>query len=111
MCRAVWAMVVGADEEACGRLRRGAGADVEVVAAVTSRDEALAKLGDAKVDVAVIDGAMPGAGALGETLREAGLAVVVVGPRADVEPGPSLPVELPGAITRALMARRRPPGA
>ena len=107
MCRAVWVMVVGSSPDAVATLRRAAGADVEVVADASSRDEALAKANERRIDVAVIDGETTDAGALAESLRVAGLAVVLVGGvGADVEAGGEIADALPGAITRALMARR-----
>jgi chemotaxis response regulator CheB len=109
MCRAVWVLVVGSNRDSIQTLRRAAGADVEVVAEATSRDEALAKADELRLDVAIIDGETNDAGALAESLRVAGLAVVMVGGiGADVGKNGELANELPGAITRALMARRPP---
>lgn len=107
MCRAVWVMIVGSSPDVVAKLRRAAGAEVEVVADAASRDEALAKANQARVDVAVIDGELTDAGALAESLRVAGLAVVLVGGvGGDVGADGEIADELPGAITRALMARR-----
>jgi chemotaxis response regulator CheB len=109
MCRAVWVMIVGSSPDAITKLRRAAGADVEVVADAASRDEALAKANELRLDVAVIDGETTDAGALAESLRVAGLAVVLVGGLgADLEGDGEIADILPGAITRALMARRPP---
>ena len=102
-------MVVGSTPDSVKRLRRAAGAEVEVVAEAISRDEALAKADQTRVDVAVIDGETTDAGALAESLRVAGLAVVLIGGvGADVDSNGDLADALPGAITRALMARRPP---
>src|SRR5919201_1945831 len=86
MCRAIGVLVVAPGDERCARLRRAAGADVEVIAGATSRDEALAKAEQGRIDAVVIDDEVADAGALAESLRTAGMAVVLVGPGADVLP-------------------------
>jgi DNA-binding response OmpR family regulator len=111
MCRAVWVVVVGASEDACTRLRRAAGPDAQVVLLTTDPDEVLA--GDATFDVVVVDGSSPGAAGLVEALRAGrpGSAIVWVGDDAPEQAhqaaalNDGLDDSLPGAITKALIAR------
>jgi DNA-binding NarL/FixJ family response regulator len=114
MCRAVWALAVGPDEEACRRLRRAAGADVQVVAMATDLARARELVGETEIDVAIVDAATPDAYGIVAALRRSHpkLALVWVGdapPEAVHATAPDVdPETIPGAVTRALLARRGP---
>lgn len=103
MCRACYAVVV-APVEAQPRLRRAAGLDVQVVAMVTSFAEALTI--DPPPDVIIVGDGVGDAPPPGMTA-----AIVVVGSAAisadeRIDDGEDLPDRLPGAVVRALIARR-----
>jgi hypothetical protein len=114
MCRAIWALAIGPDEDACGRIRRAAGADVQVIAMATNLTRAQELIGDSPIDVALIDASTPDAYGIVGALRRAHpkVAIVWIGEsppdtahtqiahrEADLD-------HLPGAITRALIARK-----
>jgi len=115
MCRAIWAVVIGATDEACKRLRRAAGPDTQIVAMTSSVDEALSVAATGQVDVVILDGTAPNASTAIDAVREqvAGVAIVWIGDNAPEGIDRSLPWEfvsddtLPGAITAALIARRK----
>lgn len=108
MCRAIWVVVVAPSEEACKRIRRAAGADVQVVAIVGSVAD-LDGLAETPADVVVIQG-MPDAVEAARA-RWPDAAIVWVGeaaPEGLHAVGPDgLEDALPGAINAALIARRR----
>lgn len=113
MCRAVWLLIAAVDDHACKRLRRAAGAEVQVIAMETSAEAALGVPGD-NLDAAVVDARLDGAGNLASALTARGVAVVVVrepgsldGDGVFVDWDGEIDDALPGAITRALIARRR----
>ena len=114
MCRAIWALAIGPDEDACGRIRRAAGADVQVIAMATTIDRVREQLVDTPIDVAVIDGATPDAYGIVGTLRRSypKVAVVWIGKdppdtaHAQVASDEADLDHLPGVVTRALIARR-----
>lgn len=114
MCRAIWALAIGPDEDACGRIRRAAGADVQVIAMATTLARAQELIGDSSIDVALIDATTPDAYGIVRTLRRSNpkVAIVWIGEsppetahtqigheQADVD-------HLPGAVTKALIARK-----
>jgi hypothetical protein len=113
MCRAIWALAIGPDEEACSRIRRAAGADVQVIAMATTLARATELIGDSQLDVAIIDGLTPDAYGIVTSLRRSHpkVAVVWIGDAppdtahawvaADTADGETVP----GAVTRALIAR------
>lgn len=111
MCRAVWVVVAGSDEERCKALRRAAGPDSQVVLLATEPGEILSLEGP--MDAAVLDAEMDGARGLAEELRASrpGTAVVWVGEDAPEQAhhaiawNTELNDSLPGAITKALIAR------
>jgi DNA-binding NarL/FixJ family response regulator len=115
MCRAIWVVVIGASDEACKQLRRAAGPDTQIVALTTSLDEALSVAASGQVDVVVLDGTAPDASAAIQALRKQLMtaAIVWIGDNAPDGVDRALPWEatsidtLPGAITAALIARRR----
>lgn len=117
MCRAVWVLVAGSSEESCKRLRRAAGIEVQVVGMTQSVEEAPSLIDSSTPDVVVIEGSMPGAVALAEDLRAraAGTAVLWVGGDAPGAAHHAVPADadweeaLPGAITKALIARNSAP--
>lgn len=109
----MWLLIAAVDEGACKRLRRAAGAEVQVIAMESSAEAALSLPGD-DLDAAVVDARLTGAGELAAALAARGVAVVLVGPSgADGGNGIAVPWDddlddaLPSAITRALIARRR----
>ena len=114
MCRAIWALAIGPDEEACGRLRRAAGADVQVIAMATDLARAQELIGDSVIDVALIDATTPDAYGIVRTLRRAHpkVAVVWVGESPPDTAHSQIPADeadadhLPGAVTRALISMR-----
>jgi DNA-binding response OmpR family regulator len=114
MCRAIWALAIGPDEEACGRIRRAAGADVQVIAMATTLDRARELIGDTELDVAIVDATTPDAYGIVTKLRRSHpkVGVVWIGESApDIAHATVSPRELdadhvPGAVTRALIARR-----
>lgn len=114
MCRAIWALAIGPNEEACGRLRRAAGAEVQVIAMATTLARATELIGDSAIDVALIDATTPDAYGIVRTLRRSHpkVAIVWIGDeppetahtqishdKADVD-------HLPSAITKALIAKK-----
>ena len=114
MCRAIWAIAIGPDEEACARIRRAAGADVQVVAMATTLAGMREMIGDAEIDVAILDGATPDAYGIVTTLRRQHprVAVLWIGDdapevvHASVQASEADGDHLPSAVTRALLARR-----
>lgn len=114
MCRAIWALAIGPDEDACGRIRRAAGADVQVIAMATTLARAIELIGDSAIDVALIDATTPDAYGIVGSLRRSHpkVAVVWIGEsppetaHASVGPKENDADHLPGAVTRALIARR-----
>lgn len=112
MCRAVWGVVVAPDDDACKALRRACGADVQVVGMAVAKAEALTLLESTPADVVVLDARAPDASSLVEELRARDVAIVWVGAAAPegahhaAEAGDGLDDRLPGAITKALIARR-----
>ena len=114
MCRAIWALAIGPDEEACGRIRRAAGADVQVIAMATTLDRARELIGDTELDVAIVDSSTPDAYGIVTKLRRLHpkVGVVWIGESAPdiahaaVAPGQLDTDHVPSAVTRALIARR-----
>jgi hypothetical protein len=114
MCRAIWALAIGPDEEACGKIRRAAGADVQVIAMATTLDRARELIGDTELDVAIVDATTPDAYGIVTKLRRLHpkVGVVWIGSEAPeiahaaVEPRDLDADHVPSAVTRALLARR-----
>lgn len=114
MCRAVWVIVAAATEDAAKRLRRAAGPDSQVVALATSTDQVLAAIATTKADAIVVDASLANAAGLVAALRARGpeIATVWVGVDAPADAHAATPWSdaiddtLPGAITKALLARR-----
>lgn len=114
MCRAIWAIAIGPDEEACGRLRRAAGADVQVVAMATAAPRVSEIIAETNIDVAILDASTADAYGIVRTLRRSHprVAVVWVGDdapetvHATVHPSEADGDHVPSAVTRALIARR-----
>lgn len=111
MCRAVWVLVAAASEEACKALRRAAGMECQVVGMATSMDDVIAMLTNTPADCVVVDAAVAGARARAGEIADC--AICWVGPDAPsnahhaVEWGDNLNDILPGAIVKALLARKR----
>ncbi len=110
MCRAVWVVVYAADLDSAKKLRRGAGAEVEVVAMTMSTDELTATIATTRADALIIDANATSAAQISGMLRSKDRGVVWVGEGApdgtiSVAWSDALADELPGAITRALLAR------
>jgi len=114
MCRAIWALAIGPDEEACTSIRRAAGADVQVIAMATTLARAQELIGDTELDVAIIDSKTPDAYGIVTKLRRSHpkVAVVWIGDEPPDTAHSSLPHHeadgdgVPSAVTRALIARR-----
>jgi len=114
MCRAIWALAIGPNEDACNRIRRTAGADVQVIAMATTMARAKELIGDSELDVAIIDATTPDAYGIVTNLRRSHpkVAVVWLGGDPPETAHASLPLEeadderVPGAVTRALIARK-----
>jgi hypothetical protein len=114
MCRAIWALAIGPDEDSCNRLRRAAGADVQVIAMATTLARTTELIGDSSIDVALIDATTPDAYGIVRLLRRSHPKVAVVwigedGPETAHTQVPTAQVDvdhLPGAITKALIAKK-----
>ena len=114
MCRAIWALAIGPDEDACNRIRRSAGVEVQVIAMATALSRAQELIGDSTIDVAVIDARTPDAYGIVRTLRRSHpkVAVVWIGDDPPETAHTQIPHaeadvdHLPGAITKALIARK-----
>jgi len=118
MCRAVWVVIVARDEDAAKRLRRAAGIECQVVAMATSVADAGSILSDQTVDCVVLDAQTAAAHdeIVAIRARAPHAAIVWIGDEspADVEQSVQWSDEisdaLPGAITKALLARKRTAG-
>lgn len=114
MCRAIWALAIGPDEDACGRIRRAAGADVQVIAMATTLDRARELIGDTELDVAIIDATTHDAYGIVKHLRRSHpkVAVLWIGDSPPETAHASLTHDqadaerVPGAVTKALIARK-----
>jgi hypothetical protein len=114
MCRAIWALAIGPDEDACSRIRRAAGADVQVIAMATTLERARELIGDTELDVAIIDAATPDAYGIVTRLRRSHpkVAVVWIGREPPDTAHASLMHDetdgerVPSAVTKALIARK-----
>ncbi len=113
MCRAIWALAIGPDEAACARLRRAAGADVQVVAMATTAAAAKETLGETEIDVAIVDARTADAYGIVARLRRQHPRVAVVWVGKDPPDTAHLSIlddraedELSSAVTRALIARK-----
>lgn len=114
MCRAIWALAIGPDEAACDRIRRAAGAEVQVIAMATTLERTQELIGDSQLDVALIDAATPDAYGIVRTLRRSHpkVAIVWIGAsppdtaHSHLGAGEADLDHVPGAVTRALIARR-----
>jgi response regulator of citrate/malate metabolism len=114
MCRAIWALAVGPDEDACARIRRAAGADVQVIAMATNLARARELIGDSPLDVAIVDATTPDAYGIVTNLRRMHPKVAIVWIGADPPEIAHVSLSsdqvdgdrLPGAVTRALIARK-----
>jgi hypothetical protein len=115
MCRAIWVVVIGASDEACKKLRRAAGPDTQIVAMTTNIEEALSVASTGQIDVVILDGDTADASSAIAAVREqvAAAAIVWIGDNPPDGVDRTLAWEvtsedtLPGAITAALIARRR----
>jgi len=112
MCRAIWVAILAATTDQAARLRRAAGPDAQVILLATGAEEILGE--QTTMDVVIVDGSRPDAAAFSARLRETRpeVAILVVGGDDQeaghhVIPWESLEDALPGAITRALIARSR----
>ena len=114
MCRAIWAVAIGPDEESCGRIRRAAGADVQVIAMATTLARTQEIIGESEVDVAIVDATTADAYGIVTYLRRSRpkVSVVWIGQEPPETVHASIGREeaegdgLPSAITRALIARK-----
>lgn len=114
MCRAIWVLAIGPDEDACSRIRRAAGADVQVIAMATNLDRARELIGDTELDVAIIDARTPDAYGIVTKLRRLHpkVAVVWIGEEppdtahASVRSSDLDGDHVPSAVTKALIAHR-----
>ena len=114
MCRAIWALAIGPDEEACGKIRRAAGADVQVIAMATTLARARELIGESELDVAIIDAATPDGYGIVTNLRRLHpkVAIVWIGAEPPETAHASIARDetdddhLPGAVTKALIARK-----
>ncbi|MGH2795308.1 MAG: hypothetical protein ACRDKG_13510 [Actinomycetota bacterium] len=114
MCRAIWALAIGPDEDACNRIRRAAGAEVQVIAMATTLARATELIGDSPIDVALIDATTPDAYGIVRFMRRSHpkVAIVWIGDappetaHTQVPHGEADLDHLPGAITKALIARK-----
>jgi hypothetical protein len=109
MCRAVWALAVGPDEEACKALRRAAGADVQVIAMATSVSQVQEALADVQLDVAILDARTIDSFGIASLLVRRPIAVVWIGPdapRSAHATADAAGEDLSGLVTKALLARR-----
>jgi DNA-binding NtrC family response regulator len=114
MCRAIWALAIGPDEDACARIRRAAGADVQVIAMATTLDRARELIADTELDVAIIDARTTDAYGIVTQLRRSHpkVAIVWIGEEPPETAHASLEQDaadgdtVPGAVTKALIARK-----
>jgi DNA-binding NarL/FixJ family response regulator len=114
MCRAIWALAIGPDDQACARLRRAAGADVQVVAMATTPARIEELIGETPIDVAIVDAETPDSYGIVSRLRRSHpkIAVVWVGDEPPDTAHDSVARtavdadHLPSAVTRALIARK-----
>jgi DNA-binding NtrC family response regulator len=114
MCRAIWALAIGPDEDSCGRLRRAAGADVQVIAMATNLARAKELIGDTELDVAIVDATTPDAYGIVKDLRRSHpkVSIVWVGDSPPETAHSALTLgdmngdTLPSAVTKALIARK-----
>ena len=114
MCRAIWALAIGPDEDACSRIRRAAGADIQVIAMATTLERARELIGDTELDVAIIDAGTPDAYGIVTHLRRSHpkVAVVWIGESPPDTAHASLRHaevdgdRVPSAVTKALIARK-----
>lgn len=112
MCRAVWAIVYAANLDAAKALRGAAGAEVEVVAMAKSTDELTATIATTRADVVIVDGSAPAAATIATMLAAKGSGIAWVGEGAPdgavaIAWSDRLGEDLPAAITRALIARKK----
>jgi hypothetical protein len=110
MCRAVWGLAVGPDQNACNAIRRAAGTEVEIVAMAATPKEARERASELPLDVAVIDASTADAYGVVSALVRRPIALVWVGK----EPPHNVHIsigtvdeDLPGAVRRAILARRK----
>jgi DNA-binding NtrC family response regulator len=114
MCRAIWALAIGPDEDACSRIRRAAGADVQVIAMATTLERARELIGDTELDVAIIDARTTDAYGIVTQLRRSHpkVAIVWIGDEPPETAHTSLKHDqadadtVPSAVTKALIARK-----
>jgi len=113
MCRAIWALAIAPDEDAAARIRRAAGADVQVIAMATSLGDVRERIAESAIDVAILDSSTPDAFGIVSALRRQHprVAVVWIGQDPPEIVHASVPLaeadidHLPGVVTRALIAR------
>jgi len=114
MCRAIWALAIGPDEAACGKIRRAAGAEVQVIAMATTLARARELIGESQLDVAIIDASTPDAYGIVTKLRRLHPKVAIVWIGNDPPETAHASVlhsdvdtdHVPGAVTKALIARK-----
>jgi CMP-2-keto-3-deoxyoctulosonic acid synthetase len=113
MCRAIWVLIYAGDPETGKRIRRAAGADVQVVGMAIDTDELTQLIATTKADVILVASGAPRAREIVPTVASADRAVVWIGGDAPpeiafaVEDRDAMEDSLPGAITKALIARKR----
>lgn len=116
MCRALWVLILGSSDEACRALRRAAGAEAQVVAMTADATQAPELAVSSNADAIVVDARAPDAQAAVIEVRARAPegAIVWIGDGAPESVDHALGWTddlgdaLPGAITRALIARRSP---
>ena len=115
MCRAVWVIVAASSEEDGKRLRKAVGLDCQVVAMTIGSDDLLHAIATGtKADAIVIDGRMGNGEQLVAALRERAPQIATVwvgegtpgGAHHAIALNEQIDDTLPGAITKALIARR-----
>jgi hypothetical protein len=110
MCRAVWGLAVGPDQDACNAIRLAAGAEIEIVAMASTPKEARERASELPLDVAVIDARTADAYGVVSALARRPIALVWVGEDAPGNVHESVPKaneDLAGAVSRAILARKR----
>jgi len=111
MCRAVWVIIYAPEGESVTRLRRAAGLEVQVVGVARTSDELTALIATTRADVLVVDGRAPHASTIATASLSRERGVVWVGDDApqgvEMIGADALADSLPGAITRALIARTK----
>jgi hypothetical protein len=110
MCRAVWGLAVGPDQDTCNAIRRAVGTEIEIVAMAATPAEARERASELPLDVAVIDARTADAYGVVAALVRRPIALVWVGEDAPANVHVSVTRandDLAGAVTRAILARKK----